>query len=123
MYVSHYTLPIHKFNKFFLIVPPYGSDKDNVNSLFDLCYLKESLVLLDIQCKSRIYFLIMISYYFFNFPDRMPPVIGTFLSQHIYNSELHNGSGRQEDDSIYFVDVQSGKEYFNCNEKSYLVML
>jgi hypothetical protein len=53
--------------------------------------------------------------------DRMPSILGTFLSQNIYGSELLNGVEEQtpHDHAVHFIDVVNGKD--TTNHKSFMV--
>ncbi|KAI0250236.1 P-loop containing nucleoside triphosphate hydrolase protein [Lactifluus subvellereus] len=86
-------------------LPPHAQDNlGNLQSVFELDHLKESATRLDTQY-------------------RMPPQIGEFISQHVYEGKLKsNPSHRVKSSTIacYFVDV-NGVEQLDKDGKSSFV--
>jgi len=89
-------------------LPPHGQeDLSNLQSIFELDHLKESLKFLDTQY-------------------RMPPQIGDFISEHVYEGKLKSNPKHVVPSSVVacrFVDVNGserldadGKSFFNQKE-------
>lgn len=121
--VSHYSI-IARPETQRTIVPPHGQDDlQNLQSIFEVEHLRESLAFLDTQCAyigSRLIargLLIWLSL------DRMPPQIGEFISQHVYDGQLLSDEGHvvpSSDIACRFVDV-NGKERLDKGGKSIYV--
>ncbi|KAH9058402.1 P-loop containing nucleoside triphosphate hydrolase protein [Lactarius vividus] len=84
----------------FVSVPPYGHDNlDNLQSVFELAHLRASAVFLDTQC---------IFANFLELEDRMPPQIGDFISQRVYDGGLQSNSRhptKSRTTACHFVDI------------------
>jgi hypothetical protein len=91
-------------------VAPYGQeDIDSLRSIFEMSHLRTNAVFLDTQCKSCIpsnclYSEISAS------ADRMPVLIGEFISRQVYNNKLRTVHHITTTKSCVFVDVANGKE-------------
>ena len=90
---------------------PYGQEEiPELKSVFEWPHLKENAVFLDTQCTSvlpsEVEFLVDHS----SLADRMPTVIGKFISRHVYDSELRTQHAIESLTCCRFVDVSNGKE-------------
>ncbi|KAA1467651.1 hypothetical protein DENSPDRAFT_257146 [Dentipellis sp. KUC8613] len=95
-----------------LAVPPYGQeDIPELRSVFEVPHLRRDPVFLDTNCGSHCVFssnrdgsLTTCS------TDRMPTVIGNFISNHIYDGRLQTVHKLDSWDTCRFVDISKGKE-------------
>jgi len=104
-----------------LVVPPHGQDDlQNLQSIFEIEHLRESCTFLDTQCayigSQHIArgLLIQLSL------DRMPPQIGEFISQYIYDGRLLSDARHvvpSSDIACRFIDV-NGIERLDKDGKS-----
>jgi len=96
-------------------LPPHGQDDlGNLQSIFELNHLRDSLAFLDTQF-------------------RMPPQIGDFISEHVYDGKLKSNPSHVVPSSVvacHFVDVNgserrdsSGKSYHNEEEVDAIALL
>lgn len=89
---------------------PYGQeDVPELRSVFEWPHLRQNAVFLDTQCM----FLLSRAEYcaeYFSSIDRMPTVIGHFISRHVYNSKLGTKHPINTITCCRFVDVSNGKE-------------
>jgi len=93
-------------------VAPYGQeDVPELRSVFEWPHLKHGSVFLDTQCTfllpSRVEYRIDRS----SVADRMPTVIGDFISRHVYGSKLKTVHSVHAPTCCRFVDVSNGKEF------------
>lgn len=101
-------------------VPPFGQDEiEDIESIFERDHLRKSAIFLNVQCE--ICFILFCSI-LIRFPDRMPPQIGAFISEEIYEGQLHSNPFHPEaktKNTCFFVDVRGGIE--RMHETSYEV--
>ena len=90
---------------------PYGQeDIPELKSVFEWPHLRENAVFLDIQC---MFFLPSGIERRIDHPslvDRMPKVIGYFISRHVYGSKLRTQHDINTLTCCRFVDVSDGEE-------------
>ncbi|KAH9178234.1 P-loop containing nucleoside triphosphate hydrolase protein [Lactarius sanguifluus] len=81
-------------------LPPYGHDSlESLQSVFELAHLRSSAVFLDTQC---------VFADFLELEDRMPPQIGDFISQRVYDGGLQSYSRhptKSRTIACHFVDI------------------
>ena len=91
------------------IVAPYGQEGiQDLRSVFEWPHLMENSVFLDTQCAFHLSLLppsITLSSI-----DRMPTVIGDFISRHVYDSELRTEHKIHAPTCCRFVNVNNGEE-------------
>ncbi|TFK45821.1 hypothetical protein OE88DRAFT_1083984 [Heliocybe sulcata] len=74
-------------------LPPFGQESnEDLKSIFEISHLTDKTTFLNIQY-------------------RMPPTIGQFISQYIYEGQLQSNPGHPvAGQTCYFIDVSGGKE-------------
>ena len=87
------------------LVPPHGADDiQELQSIFEISHLRSHAQFLDIQCMC---FFIPASYFISFFLDRMPPHIGDFISDAVYDGQLRSNPEHEvQDEACWFVDVE-----------------
>lgn len=94
------------------VVAPYGQeDIQELKSVFEWPHLMENSIFLDTQCTS-IFFLPQAGYPDNNSSpvDRIPTVIGNFISSRVYDSKLRTEHKIHTLTCCRFVDVHNGEE-------------
>ena len=90
---------------------PYGrEDIPELRSVFEWPHLKGNAVFLDTQCTPFLPSKVEFCANYSSSVDRMPTVIGHFISRHVYNSELRTQHTIKSLTCCRFVDVSNGKE-------------
>ena len=90
---------------------PYGQEEiPELRSVFEWPHLMENAVFLDTQCTSVLPSKVESRVNYSPLVDRMPTVIGNFISRHVYDSELRTQHAIESLTCCRFVDVSNGKE-------------
>ena len=90
---------------------PYGQeDIPELKSVFEWPHLKEGAAFLDIQCTSPVEPRVVHCTYHSSLADRMPTVIGHFISCHVYDSKLRTIHDIKTLACCRFADVRNGEE-------------
>jgi hypothetical protein len=92
-----------------LLVPPYGAETANLQTIFDIKHLKKRSYFLNIQCKYAL-FITYASHADHITPDRLPIPLGAFISQKVYNGKLRSSHSVADNSCIAFIDVCKGEE-------------
>ncbi|KAJ3537021.1 hypothetical protein NM688_g6751 [Phlebia brevispora] len=80
-------------------LPPYGQeDVTDLKSIFEVSHLRSQALFLDTQCKYR-----------------MPPHIGDFISEHIYDGQLRSNPDHvmERNPACWFINIENGAERHN----------
>jgi len=92
-------------------VAPYGQeDVPELRSVFEWQHLRRNAVFLDTQCTLLLLSRVEYRADHHHSVDRMPMVIGHFISSHVYGSKLGTKHPINTLVCCRFVDVSNGKE-------------
>ena len=90
---------------------PFGGDQiPELRSVFEWPHLNVDVVFLDIQCIFLLPLKVECDANRYLPTDRMPTVIGNFISRRVYSSKLLTQHNIQTPTCCRFVDVRDGKE-------------
>ena len=90
---------------------PYGQeDIPELKSVFEWPHLRENAVFLDTQCPFSPPSEVEYGADHSSLVDRMPTIIGHFISRHVYDSKLRTKHSINTLTCCRFVDVSNGKE-------------
>ena len=90
---------------------PYGQeDIPELKSVFEWPHLKDNAVFLDTQCTLVLPSKVKCRVDHSSLLDRMPTVIGYFISRNVYGSKLRTKHSINTLTCCRFVDVSNGKE-------------
>jgi hypothetical protein len=93
-------------------VAPYGQENiPELKSVFEWPHLKDNAVFLDTQCTFLTSPQVECHVDHSSVVDRMPTVIGYFISRQVYNSQLRTVHDTNTLTCCRFVDVSNGKEF------------
>jgi hypothetical protein len=93
-------------------VAPYGQeDVPELKSVFEWPHLKNKAVFLDTQCTFLLPPQVECRVDHSSVVDRMPTVIGLFISRQVYKSKLRTKHDINTLTCCRFVDVSNGKEF------------
>jgi hypothetical protein len=93
-------------------VAPYGQeDIPELRSVFEWPHLKDNAVFLDTQCTFLLPPQVECRADRSPVVDRMPMVIGNFISRNVYNSKLRTKHDINTLTCCRFVDASDGKEF------------
>ena len=94
-------------------MPPYGQEEvENLQSIFELQHLRSEALMLDIQCENYFYNIYKDIHILYS--DRMPPPIGDFISDAVYDGQLRsNPDHAVQDNTCWFMDVDDSIERRN----------
>lgn len=91
------------------LVAPYGqSDIPSLHSVFDMDHFVKNAYFLDTQCQSAAHVCLSV-YSRIPLLDRMPHVVGRFISKHVYDDMLRTQHDIQSPRCLRFVDVQGAE--------------
>ena len=92
-------------------VAPHGQeDVPELRSVFEWPHLKQGALFLDTQCRFLLPSQVWCCVDRVPMADRMPTVIGNFISRHVYDSELRTVHSIHTPTCCRFVDVSNGRE-------------
>lgn len=103
--------PNYLLMRFIILVPPFGADDVEgleIQSIFEILHLQQQWHLLNTQCMVLLNFCFQFSL----FLDRMPPQLGNFISEAVYNNQLYSWEQHPialDIPSIHFIHTD-GKE-------------
>jgi hypothetical protein len=83
-----------------------------MQSIFEVTHLRPKAFLLDIQCELAHINLLVMTLFHNLYTDRMPPQIGNFISEHVYDNLLKSNPLHKitsQTRACHFVDVADGK--------------
>ena len=90
---------------------PFGQEEIlELRSVFEWPHLMENAVFLDTQCTSVLTSEVESHVNHSSLVDRMPMVIGNFISRHVYDSKLQTQHAIESITCCRFIDVRNGKE-------------
>ena len=92
-------------------VAPYGQeDIPELRSVFEWPHLMDNAVFLDTQCRLTVLSSVKYPIFDASSVDRMPTVLGGFISRHVYDSKLLTEHAIHTQSCCRFVDVSNGEE-------------
>jgi hypothetical protein len=91
------------------LVPPYGAEAADLQTIFGVKHLKKQAYFLDTQC-SQLFSHITLSHTDDIASDRLPVPLGEFISETVYNGKLRSCHEVVDHSCIAFIDVWKGEE-------------